>query len=1189
MAASKETITTKVLVKPEWDKPALKKMEREFGKTQKKLASMKMDWGQISKSSGSAVREIAKISSAAKAMSGELSAATKETVKNMAALAKQLQEAKKRAEELKRKAASASSPDERAQHEVGASAAEKEMMDLTRQLRENRKFERQNLNEIKQVIKARKAERDQLRKAASYSGKDLQKAVGNSIGQAFGGMKGGGLRGVMQTAGAARHAVRAGGQYSKAASARAALGEGSGVVAGLSKLVPVLAGATVGFAAFVGFVAKASSAITSMNKTLIEGAGTANDFTTKAGAYTEAIDDLRKASKDATGHLLTMGGSVEKTAGIINSYMKEASGSVVKTRDAMLTLGKGDTAKGVETFAKNAMMYGKALGMEANEVASMMGKLENEVGLGADQVQKSMEDIVKAAATSGMPVSKFMGIFHDTIPSLELYTNRMEELSGVIKMLSKNMSAADVKRYMDAFGKGFKGMSFEERVKHTLVAGIGTTNKILEQGFLKKADVIGQALGPELGDKFVDAFKKGDKAAMNDILVQAKASGAQASTIGEAQKLMGAESDRRQGGALGTASATKGASMRETMKLFEAELTRITGHVAGTRVSGINEHVAESRGMSSEMVEALNQYNSSMDLYMKSLQEYGTTVSKSMDSALRGILQKRMGKKDITAEDMAKASRDEIEQAAELSNKDEKVAQTAMDLQRENTDATMSLGEKLDNVISYILEQIYEKVSGILKVVSDIFNGMLDWWSGDSKKSSAKASIDKWNVKGYGAGSEESFKNYKESLKGGVEQGKSGVALANTAGDYYKSQYDKMIEEGKGSWAKANAATDPAERKKYAEEGKRSDDAAVALKEAMKQSIAKMLSGRGMHQAQQENLMRGVTEALDQGKFGKAMETVAAYSGKGDADALLEFGQNVLPKAITEADRRAGDKGAPGQMRRSGTSQAEVHRYQKDKEVADEVSDTVSNLQRVNAKTGAAADAVAAAVKEKPASSEQQSPGQPSSRASSPAAQTKAAESAHQELISSQEDNVDNTVKAVDDVYDGVHDVASILKRGIRYEPGFLSGQYSKTIRDSTLSSFKDALLEFGILQAKMQESPAIRRMMADYAYGVGVQGGAAMGAITTLNTNVSGPNEAWKDFDEKTKGSKQVGGPIPDTGNYRLHRGEYVVPALPATSSGRERGGDVHATVHINGANLSQKQLEAAVFNAIDRIARRP
>jgi hypothetical protein len=78
----------------------------------------------------------------------------------------------------------------------------------------------------------------------------------------------------------------------------------------------------------------------------------------------------------------------------------------------------------------------------------------------------------------------------------------------------------------------------------------------------------------------------------------------------------------------------------------------------------------------------------------------------------------------------------------------------------------------------------------------------------------------------------------------------------------------------------------------------------------------------------------------------------------------------------------------------------------------------------------------------------------------------------------------------------------------------------------------------------------------------------------------------------KRVTGSMQTGGPIPDTGLYKLHRGEYVVPSVAVGNNnpgGGGGGGVVNATVNINGSNLSQQQLESAVFGAMDKIARRP
>lgn len=135
--------------------------------------------------------------------------------------------------------------------------------------------------------------------------------------------------------------------------------------------------------------------------------------------------------------------------------------------------------------------------------------------------------------------------------------------------------------------------------------------------------------------------------------------------------------------------------------------------------------------------------------------------------------------------------------------------------------------------------------------------------------------------------------------------------------------------------------------------------------------------------------------------------------------------------------------------------------------------------------------------------------------------------------------------------------------------------------------------MEFAIVEAKMQESPGIRRMVADYGGGDLLRGSGGMQNIIGTATNAAGnPNQIFDDMQKRVNGSMQTGGPIPDTGLYKLHRGEYVVPSVAVGNNGSNKGsggGVVNATVNINGSNLNQHQLESAVFGALDKIARRP
>lgn len=1213
MPTTKETVKTTILVGAEWDKKSLKELDRDFGKVRKKLSGMKMDWKGVSRESTAAVRDIKNISNAAAEFSKDLSHAARSSIKDLAKLGKELDAARKKARELKEKAASASTPEEEKAAAVGISEAQKEVEKLTRQVRDHRKVDKQYVQELRHVVKAQKKYSEDLKKSASYTGKDFRKDFASSMKQSYAG----GRQGSPMSALKGVHGVyKAGKQYSAGVSARSALAKSAaggagggagpgGLAVGLSKLVPILGSAVAGFAAFLGFIMKCSDAITAMNKTLLDGTGLANDFTAGSKAYTTALDQMRAGSKDATLGLLKFGGTTETTAKTVNAYMKEASGSIIQTRDTMLSLGRGDTAKGVELLAKNALLYGKALGMETTDVASMMGKFENEVGLGAGQVQDVMGDIVKAAATSNMPVSKFMGIFHSVTPDLELYINRIEELTGVMKLLSKNMSPGDVKKFMDAFGKGFQGMSFTDRVQTAVVAGVDQTNKLLKGDFEKKATILAGSMG-ELGDGFLKAFKAGDKKTMQDILIKAKAAGVQAATIGEAQKLMGVESDRRMGGAVGTASAMKGAGMWTTIKTLMAGVDKVVGKNAGQgeRISGFRELAATGpMKMSEQQIDAMNQMISSMELYTKSIKDYGSTGSKSIDDALKKIMSARLGKpaEEITAVDLSRATEDDIAAATEASNDMSKDIKTVEDLSQEQTDATLSIGDKLSNVIGYILEQIYEKMSSLVKIVSDIFNSILDWASGGKAKVEQKAQIEQYKIKGYGEAGQKSFDDLKNALKEGVESGDTTKA----ASDYYKSQREQLKKESAAAQEKYEKTTDPKEKEKALVAANAANSAVDAFDESFRKNVVAMAT-KGMGTAQAKNVASGINANLDKGDIETALRSAQISSSAGVSD-LLTLGQNMLPTAVTQADRDA-TKGGP-MMRRSGTQDRTI-RQKFDPKADQEIRDTISQAQldankaQIQAAKGGkpsdsnkqivqslksgvvttAAAALATKVENKNAS-------QDTGSFFSPAASTDASPASYTSPTASTTDDV---VKSTDDVYGGITNIVDLLKKGIRYEPGFLGGVYTNTLKTATLESFRTALMEFAIVEAKMQESPGIRRMVADYGGGDLLRGPGGMQNIIETGTDAAGnPSQIFDDMKKRVTGSMQTGGPIPDTGLYKLHRGEYVVPSVAVGNNdlggGGGRGGIINATVNINGSNLSQQQLESAVFGAMDKIARRP
>jgi hypothetical protein len=117
-----------------------------------------------------------------------------------------------------------------------------------------------------------------------------------------------------------------------------------------------------------------------------------------------------------------------------------------------------------------------------------------------------------------------------------------------------------------------------------------------------------------------------------------------------------------------------------------------------------------------------------------------------------------------------------------------------------------------------------------------------------------------------------------------------------------------------------------------------------------------------------------------------------------------------------------------------------------------------------------------------------------------------------------------------------------------------------KIMKDSTLEAFRTALLEFSVILAKILTDP--KKFGAGLAaHGQeALAGGFGTSNIMGLGADVD-PNKFISILEENKRKaaaaapSRQLGGGIPNTGLYMMHRGERVVPAAEAAGGG---GGSV-------------------------------
>lgn len=174
-------------------------------------------------------------------------------------------------------------------------------------------------------------------------------------------------------------------------------------------------------------------------------------------------------------------------------------------------------------------------------------------------------------------------------------------------------------------------------------------------------------------------------------------------------------------------------------------------------------------------------------------------------------------------------------------------------------------------------------------------------------------------------------------------------------------------------------------------------------------------------------------------------------------------------------------------------------------------------------------------------------------------------------------------LQAQEDAYMATSDMLSLLKKGIRYDQSWMNSKYKNVLKESTLDSFRTALVEFAVLEAKMGTDDDFKKAVADNAWNIAAKGGAAMGELNLAKkgdkrlSNLVGYNVGANEAGYAT------GGSIDYDQMARLHKGEMVVPKGGMLVKGGDGGGgktvNVNATINVT-TGADPKEIAAAVHD---------
>lgn len=1169
-------------VVPQLDDRATQGFWKDIKKLQKDLKKVDVGFKNTSKTAAQNVQQLRQMSKSAESFGKTLSSGAASVYKNLGKLSDKLEkEQEKAAKAIRGKTKAKAAGKDTKEFDDAFAEAAAGIVRLNQQVEIQRNAAKKFTSELNKASEAQTKYSKQVKQLASYDAAGgFSEGLKNMFSGSSSGLKSG-VVGVMGSIGKGIQGALAKNLMKKHESAVAS-GDAGGVASAafqmkmLAGSAATMAAAAAGIAVFVNLLVKASSHMTNLNKAMGAGEGFASEMGAKTGEYTQTLKNMRDAAMDAHGAMLKYGLDSEKSLQIVGAFSKQASGSVIKTAAQLKKLGDGDLQSGLFKMATQAQLYGKALGMQATEVASMMGDLVSEVGMNSDQVLGTIGDVVKQASQANMPLTKFSEIFRQAVPNLDLFTNRIEEVTGMVKLMSKTMDPKGIKNFMNAFGKGFEQLDFKQRLKMALVVGPGEMGKIMQKDMDRAGKSVKNSLPDSLKGAFDDAMK--GKGSLTELAAKASMQGVQGTTVANIKKLERMRSLSK-GGVLKQATGMREMGMLGRMEALE----KYAGRFTGGDITGLGEHVAKQLGVSESEYQAILDLKASMQTQMSALNKYGRTGSKSINDNLKKMYKgdqraagmnldsdeefekfmKTLAKNDPKGleESVKIASTMQVSEAEQKAKDDEKAAASLEDIGIEQVNATISLGDKVENVIGMLLEKLWYVLDEVLRMLGSIYDFLPNFMTG--KKESAAATMLRSSSKDAGKfglteAGKKSYIQTNSQMASMLEAGADTKKLMNTFGGDLLKVMGKSDAEQRAIFANA---FDGKDLDKFMKASQEADVVTTdkMLKELDPEKAAKLLSAAAFSSAKDmKDFDPGAKKETKKTELmSKKMLAAKAEMNAGDVDwRSLEQGlQDSLAKASTPEDKAAVQK--------------EIDDMNKKKAEAEASKSKNDEASKKKEAEKADPSAIAAAVATAPAAATQPS--------SSPAVKNADAVTKSTEIQGDIQKTGEESVKKAEEQYEKMSDTLSLLKKGVKLEKSWMSREYKYVVMKAVEDGVKGPLLDQIILYAKIWDDKELREAYASDPESVRKLGLGSK-ELDAISGTESG--EALKKAAALKVPSYDDGGGVARGGLALLHAGESVVTNKGTGGKTVNMGG---VTINVT-TDATAEQIAAALHNQASR-----
>lgn len=620
------------------------------------------------------------------------------------------------------------------------------------------------------------------------------------------------------------------------------------LLSSFGKLAPLIGAFTSGITGIVQLMIDAEASAKAMNKEILQASGSSMFLDRNLGrgkaALADMEDTLSQIRDEATSlSNISWGISKEDHLAMLGTLSAEGV-KLTDLQSQFEAMGKDSSlaaahAKSFGGAVQVAIGYSRVFGVSLQELTQFQAEMMTELGSSLADSQLQFEKMRRSAAESGIATNKFFAMIRGVSSDLSLYNSRLEDAYKILGMLGKVMNPRNAQRFMQTAMQALKGMGRIDRLKLNLLGG-GKMGGMVDRDLKRKSEglagKIRSATGKEVSPQdLLDSNKN-----IGDLLQGVADS--QKGEFTEAILEMRTDAKMNKKGIYGQSVAGRNLGPGAALEAMKSALKPFAGgakKLMDMRGTIGAEQMAEQLGISEEQLSSMVKFEYAIDEQRELLKK---GIASNDPKVMASI-----AKAGLKANEIDSAGYDQIMDTMDENEKEAlKHSGEVIDYAKETSKTTSTISDKIGQLVDFVMNQIYNVMTGIWDTIMDIASSKLFDPSGAKAAEHAKARLEMRVNKTRNAelmdlvGKSQSEQEFKIKLKDTESYKAMGASIGK--GREVADLNSSLNDLGK----RIQQTSDPAQRKKLEadyETQKKKLEAVSAEYNAAVGNIEKQLSG----------------------------------------------------------------------------------------------------------------------------------------------------------------------------------------------------------------------------------------------------------------------------------------------------------------------------------------------------------